>query len=272
MGKKKQDKWLIMPQLHSGFKEPEIDLALLNKTKEFLTDDDGDVPQFIMLSGNFFDVQGFAYTALRNWRGAIKPGEDTKKQPILEATFASLSVYLSSLLSFQQDFYYAFDEIKQVLMDQERWDLWAIVEEKIPFVSLPPKEMFGLRSSPISPYYLITQDGSLTLGELYPSVYLTKIIKSMKARFFCYYTFEGYTAFGFFDSLPPSENFGFEAEPRALGAGADKDSIVKYVENSKNLKEVLVALINSHNNALLEQYLIPDYETLLNKLLKEEED
>jgi len=271
MGKKKQ-KWLIMPQLHSGYKESGIEVALLDKTREFLTDQDGDVPQFIMLSGNFFDVQGFAYSALRNWRGAIKPGEDKKKQPILEATFASLSVYLSSLLSFQQDFYYAFDEVKQLLMDQERWDLWAIIEEKIPFVSLPPQEMFGLRKSPISPYYLITQDGAMTLGELYPSVYLSKIIKSIKSRFFLYYAYEGYTAFGFFDSLPPSENFGFETEPRSLGAAADTDYIIKYINNAKNLKEVLVALINSHNNAYLKQYLIPDYETLLNKLLKEEED
>jgi hypothetical protein len=269
---KKKYKWLIMPQLHSGYKEIKVEEALLNKTREFLTDEEGDVPQFIILSGNFFDVQGFAYSAVRNWRGAIKPGEDTKKQPVLEATFASLSVYLSSLLSFQQDFFFAFDEIKQILMDAERPDLSAIFEEKIPFVSLPPQEMFGLRNSPISPYYLITQDDTLTLGELYPSVYLTKIISSIKSRFFCYFSHEGYTAFGFFDSLPPIENFGFETEPKPLRAGVEPDAMVKYVKGSKNLKEIFVALITAHNNAFLEQYLIPDYETLLNKLLKEEED
>lgn len=269
---KKKYKWLIMPKLHSGYKEKNLEEALLIKTREFLTDEEGDLPQFIILSGGFFDVQGFAYSAVRSWRGAIKPGEDKKKQPVLEATFASLSVYLSSLLSFQQDFYYAFDEVKQLLNDAERWDLWAIIEEKIPFVSLPPQEMFGLRKSPISPYYLITQDGAMTLGELYPSVFLTRIISTIKSRFFCYYAHEGYTAFGFFNSLPPSENFGFNVEARPLRAGAESETIIKYIKNSKNLKEVFVGLINAHNNALLEQYLIPDYETLLNKLLKEEEE
>ncbi len=269
---KKKYKWLIMPQLHSGYKEINIEVALLNKTRELLTDEEGEIPQFIILSGNFFDVQGFAYSAVRSWRGAIKPSEDSKKQPVLEATFASLSVYLSSLLSFQQDFYYAFDEVKQILNDAERWDLWAIIEEKLPFVCLPPQEMFGLRKSPISPYYLITYDGTMTLGELYPSVYMTRIIQSIKSRFFCYYAYEGYTAFGFFNSLPPSENFGFDTEPKPLRAGVESETIIKYIKNSKNLKEVFVGLINAHNSALLEQYLIPDYETLLNKLLKEEED
>lgn len=266
MAKKKKE-WLQMPVLHSKFNEPELEEVLLNKATEFLTDDRGESPQFIFLSGNFFDVKGFVYSALRAWRGAVKPSSQSSRSPKLEATFASLSVYLSSLLGLQSDFYFAYDEIKEILEKAERPDLFAIVEEKLPFISIPPAEMYGAHDSPISPYYVIKQDDLLILGELYPSVYLSNVIKSIKPRFFVYFQYQGYSAFGFFNSSPDRDNFGFEEEIRDFNEDPTPDNLVEYIKNAKNIKEVLVGLIQAHNNAYLEQYLVPDYELLLNKLL-----
>ncbi|MGQ4874193.1 MAG: hypothetical protein ACTSVV_16805 [Promethearchaeota archaeon] len=263
---KKKKSWLPIPKIHSKYNEPELESALIEKASELLQDKQGDIPSFIFLTGNFFDVKGFSYSALRAWRGAAKPS-DGGRTPTLEATFASLSVYLSSLLAVQSDFYYAYDEIKEILLEKNREDLWSIVEEKLPFISLPPKEMYGKRASPISPYFIIKQDDDLTLGELYPSVYLTKIISSIKSRFFVFFQHEGYTAFGFFNSLPSWNNFGFEQKAKEFTDDPTPENLIKYTKTSKNLKEVLIALIYSHNNAYLEQYLIADYEILLNKLL-----
>ena len=120
-----------------------------------------------------------------------KPSATSKKKPLLDATFACLSVYLGSLVSFQVDFFFAYDEIKKILMEHDREDLWIIIEEKLPFVSLPPQEMFpGNLKSPISPYYVIKQDEELVLGELYPSVHLSKIVTNLKSRFFCFFSYE----------------------------------------------------------------------------------
>ncbi|TXT65742.1 MAG: hypothetical protein BAJALOKI3v1_70044 [Promethearchaeota archaeon] len=268
---KKDDTYLIMPKIHSEYNVDDLENALTEKASEILTDEEGESPSFIFLSGGFFDVQGFAYSALRAWKGAAKPSaKDSGRRPLLEATFASLSVYLSSLLSLQSDFYYAYQEVKEILLEKKREDLWAIISEKLPFISLPPKEMYGKQVSPISPYFVIQQDDELILGELYPSVYLTNIIKSIKSRFFVFFQFEGYTAFGFFDSLPPRENFGFEEATREFDREISPENLVKYVKKAKNLKEVLIALIHAHNNAFLEQFLIEDYETLLRKLLGDE--
>jgi hypothetical protein len=266
---KKKKSWLQMPQVHSKFKDDALEDMLINKAIELLTPGSkADPPSFIFLTGAFFDVKGYVYSALRAWKGAVKPTEKAGRQPLLEATFASLSVYLSSLLSLQADFYFAYDEIKELLLSNKREDLWTIVEEKLPFISLPPKEMYGSQVSPISPYFVIQQDEDLTLGEIYPSVYLSEIITNIKSRFFVFFQYEGYSAFGFFNSLPPRKNFGFEEKAKEFTGEATSDNILKYVKGAKNLKEVMIGFINCHNNAYLEQYLIDDYELLLNKLLE----
>ena len=264
--KKKAQEWLQMPKLHSKFNDKDLEDILVSKSIELLTVE-GETPNFIFLSGGFFDVKGFAYSALRAWRGAAKPSESGRR-PLLEATFASISVYISSLLSLQSDFYFAYDEIKEILKSQKREDLWAILEEKLPFISIPPMEMYGNRVSPISPYFVIRQDDELTLGEIYPSVYLTQVIKSIKSRFFVFFQHQGYSAFGFFNSLPGHEKFGFDETPKKFNEDPTPKNLVKYAKSATNLKEILIALINCHNNAYLEQALVEDYEVLLNKLLE----
>lgn len=257
-----------MPKLHSKFQDVDLENALIEKAVKFLSIGGEEPPSFIFLSGQFFDVKGFAYSALRAWKGAVKPTEKGGRQPLLEATFASLSVYLSSLLSLQADFYFAYDEIKEILLSNNREDLWTIVEEKLPFISLPPREMYGTQVSPISPYFVIQQDEELILGEIYPSVFLTEVIATIKSRFFVFFQHQGYSAFGFFNSLPPRKNFGFEKKAREFTQDPSPENILKYVKGAKNLKEVMIALIHCHNNAYLEQFLIDDYELLLNKLLE----
>jgi hypothetical protein len=268
---KKKKSWLQMPVVHSKFHNSKLENALINKSLDLLTDEQGEAPSFLFLSGAFFDVKSFAYSGLRAWKGAVKPSESNGgRRPVLEATFASLSVYLSSLLALQSDFYFAYDEIKDILLDKKREDLWTIVSEKLPFISLPPREMYGSQLSPISPYFVIKQDEELILGEIYPSAYLTKIISNIKTRFFVFYQYQGYSAFGFFNSIPDVSNFGFEEKVRDLTSEATPENLIKYVKDAKNIKEVLVGLIYAHNNAFLEQFLIPDYEILLNKLLEGE--
>jgi len=258
-----------MPVIHSRFNDKELENTLINKSREFLTREKGFVPSFIFLSGSFFDVKGFVYTGLRAWKGAVKPSAtDEGRRPLLEATFASLSVYLSSLLALQSDFYFAYDEIKDILLEKNREDLWTIVSEKLPFISLPPKEMYGNQVSPISPYFVIEQDDELTLGEIYPSAYLTKVIASIKTRFFVFFQYQGYSAFGFFDQLPEKANFGFEEGANDFNDEPTSENLIKFANKAKNLKEILITLIHAHNNAFLEQFLIPDYELLLNKLLE----
>lgn len=270
MAKKK--KILMMPVIHSKFNDKNLEDILISKSRTLLTEKKGARPSFIFLSGSFFDVKGFVYTGLRAWKGAVKPSSsDEGRRPLLEATFASLSVYLSSLLALQADFYFAYDEIKDILLEKKREDLWAIVSEKLPFISLPPKEMYGSQVSPISPYFVIEQDDELILGEIYPSAYLTKVISSIKTRFFVFFQYQGYSAFGFFDSLPDRARFGFEESAREFNEEPTSENLQKYAKNAKNLKEVLIVLIEAHNNAYLGQYLIEDYELLLNKLLESEE-
>ncbi|TXT56280.1 MAG: hypothetical protein BAJALOKI2v1_590003 [Promethearchaeota archaeon] len=269
---KKRKKGLKMPKVHSKFNVDKLEEILTDQAIKFLSDEKREAPSFIFLSGSFFDVKGFAYSAIRAWKGAAKPTEDDSgKRPLLEATFASISVYLSSLLSLQSDFYYAYEEIKEILLEKNREDLWAIISEKLPFISLPPKEMYGNQVSPVSPYFVIRQDEDLILGEIYPSVYLTKVIKSIKTRFFVFFQYEGYTAFGFFNSLPSRKNFGFEETPKPFDEDPSPENLIRYTKNANNLKEVLIGLIHAHNNAYLEEYLIEDYEELLEILLSEME-
>ncbi|UYP47753.1 hypothetical protein NEF87_004038 [Candidatus Lokiarchaeum ossiferum] len=268
---KKKEAILVFPKIHSRFNDEKVETALMNKAKELLGTDEQDL-NFILLSGQFYDTRGWAYSALRSWRGAIKPSS-SKKKPLLDATFACLSVYLSSLISFQADFAFAYDEIKDILVKEERDDLWAIIEEKLPFVSLPPAEMFppGLKS-PIAPYYTLRQDEDIFLGELYGSVFLSNFVSNLKSRFFVYFNFEGNSAFGYFNQLPPTKNFGFGKTPKTFDDEPTTENIVRFInEEVDNLKDLLGVLISCHNTSVLEQYLVDDYETFLNKLLEIEE-
>lgn len=271
MAKKNYEEFLIMPKLHAKFNDEEIENALFEKSRELIGSSGQDINYFF-LSGNFFNTKGYSYPAIRNWRGIVSPGEKRGRKPTLEATFACLSVYLSSLITFQADFNFAYEEIKQILLERERDDLWTIIEEKLPFVSLPPAEMFppGLKS-PISPYYVIKQDAEITLGELYPSVFLSEVVQNLKSRFFCFFSYEGNTAFGYFNVLPTSANFGFDEPPTPFTEEPNTQNIVAYINNAKNLKDLFVALITCHNGSLLEQYLVDDYETFLNRLLEIQE-
>lgn len=262
---------LVYPKLHARYNNDKVESALVLKIRDLLGADEQDL-SFIILSGQFFDTRGWAYTALRNWRGAIKPSS-SKKKPQLDATFACLSVYLSSLISFQADFAFAYEEIKELLLKQERDDLWCIIEEKLPFVSLPPAEMFppGLKS-PIAPYYTLKQDEDLFLGELYSTVFLSSYVKNLKSRFFIFFTHEGNTSFGYFNKLPANiENFGFDKPPRIFEEEPTTENLIRFVKESTNLKDLLGLLIVCHNNSILEQFLVDDYETFLNKLLEIEE-
>ncbi|MHA2007514.1 MAG: hypothetical protein ACXABO_07085 [Promethearchaeota archaeon] len=269
MAKKKS--WLQMPIVHSKFHDVKLENSLISKSFDLLTGEKGDTPSFLFLSGAFFDVKSFAYSGLRAWKGAAKPSDSNGgRRPVLEATFASISVYLSSLLALQSDFFFAYDEIKDILLEKKREDLWSIVSEKLPFISIPPKEMYGTQVSPISPYFVIKQDDELTLGEIYPSTYLSSIIENIKTRFFVFYQYQGYSAFGFFNALPDLSKFGFEENVRDFNDDPTSENLINYTKNAKNVKEILITLIHSHNNAMLEQFLIPDYELLLNKLLEGE--
>ena len=267
--KKKKEDILVYPKVHFSENDAEIEKALQQKAKELLgAENDLD---FLLLSGQFFDVRGWAYSATRSWRGAIKPGSSSKKST-LDATFACMSVYLSSLISFQADFAFAFDEIKSILMDKERDDLWTIIEEKLPFVSMPPAEMFppGLKS-PIAPYFLIKQDEDLFLGELYPSVFLSNYVNNLKSRFFIFFSWEGYNAFGYFNKLPTEANFGFDKPAKDFNEEPTTENVIRAIGEAETLKDLLVILISCYNMSLLEQFLIEDYESFLNKLLEIEE-
>ena len=77
MGKKNKNAVLQYPIIHSKFNDPMVEEALTEKARQLLSDDD-DV-NFILLSGQFFDTRGWAYSALRSWRGAIKPSTSSKK-------------------------------------------------------------------------------------------------------------------------------------------------------------------------------------------------
>lgn len=270
MAKKAKKAILIYPKIHSTYNSDSVEVALVNKAKELLGINESDI-NFIFLSGNFFDTRGWAYSAIRSWRGAIKPSS-SKKRPILDATFACLSVYLSSLISFQADFAFAYDEIKEILNEKGRDDLWAIIEEKLPFVSLPPAEMFppGLKS-PIAPYYTLKQDEELFLGELYSTVFLSNYVKNMKSRYYVYFSYSGYSAFGYFSDLPKTDNFGFGQSPKEFTLEPTEENFVKFINEAETLKDLMMALIETHNNSLLEQFLVGDYETFLNQLLEIEE-
>lgn len=257
--------------MHSTFNDEDVERAFLDKARELIGETN---LNFMFLSGNYFQEKGYAYSAIRAWRGAPKPSQKKGgRKPLLDATFACLSVYLSSMVGYTIDYFFAFDEIKEILVEKGREDLWEVISEKLPFVSLPPLEMLpeGLKS-PVTPYYTIKSDENLVLGELYQSVHLSNIVKTLKSRYFTFFSYQGYTCFGFFRHLPLSANFGFNKEPQAFTADIpSSEEIIKFVEEARNLKDLFVGFIEAHNASLLEQYLISDYESLLNKVLEMEE-
>jgi hypothetical protein len=46
-----------MPKLHSKFNDPDLEEILINKAIQLLTVEDEEIPSFIFLSGQFFDVK-----------------------------------------------------------------------------------------------------------------------------------------------------------------------------------------------------------------------
>ncbi|GAB4320794.1 MAG: hypothetical protein Kow0069_24860 [Promethearchaeota archaeon] len=213
-----KEKWLQMPKVHSTYNDPEVERAFLSQARKVISEGSSDL-NFMLLTGNYFQEKGYAYSAIRAWRGASKPSQKSRRKPLMDATFACLSVYLSGLVGYTVDYYYAFDEIKEILAEKGREDLWDILSERIPFVPLPPQEMLpeGLKS-PVSPHYTIRADDQLVLGELYQSVHLSQIIKNLKSRYFTFFSYQGYTAFGFFQQLPTSAKFGFGQEPKGVSS------------------------------------------------------
>ena len=93
----------------------------------------------------------------------------------------------------------------------------------------------------------------------------------MKSRFFCFFSYEGYTAFGFFNLLPLSAKFGFEKPAKQFDGVPTTENLIKFIDECETIKDLFVALITAHNASTLEQFLIEDYETLLNNLLEMEE-
>ncbi|MFX0099574.1 MAG: hypothetical protein ACFFCS_08330 [Candidatus Hodarchaeota archaeon] len=269
MAKKDTKKsWLIFPDVHSEENNDEIEEALVAKAHELMGE--GDSFKFFFLTGNYLGVKGYAYSTFRHWPGALKPGASKTRRPILDATFSCLSVYLSGLVSYTTDFKYAHDEIKDILDKTGRSDLVEIVEEKLPFATLPPKEMLKEGQTPISPYYLIKNDEDLLLAELYPSVQLTEIIENIRSRYFCFFNSEtGYNCFGFFDNLPENARFGFNTTPKVFDQVPDEKNILKFIDKEvETLKDLFQIFITIYNNSYLSQYVIEDYESLLNKVLE----
>ncbi|MBD3187672.1 hypothetical protein GF325_12630 [Candidatus Bathyarchaeota archaeon] len=260
--------WLIYPKIHSKAQSDEIESALTDKAQELI--DDKEKFKFFFLTGNYLGSFGFAYSTIRYWPGAIKPEGSKTRRSILDATFACLSVYLAGLVSYTSEYMFAYDEIKEILETNGRPDLVDIVDEKLPFVSMPPRQMLKEGQTPISPYYLIKSDQELTLGEIYPSVQLTEIAeKNIRSRYFCFFQHQGYSCFGFFDTLPENARFGFNTGPKEFNKEPTSDEIIKHInEEVETLKDLFVIFITVYNNSYLVQYEIENYETLLNKVLQ----
>ncbi|MHA1998050.1 MAG: hypothetical protein ACTSU9_08020 [Promethearchaeota archaeon] len=241
---------------------------MINKAQELI--DEGEKFKFFFLTGNYLGTFGYAYSTVRYWPGAIKPESSKSRRSILDATFACLSVYLAGLVSYTTEYMFAYDEIKEILEASGRPDLIEIVDEKLPFVSMPPKQMLKEGQTPISPYYLIKSDQEITLGEIYPSVQLTEIAeKNIRSRYFCFFQYQGYSCFGFFDTLPEKARFGFNTPPKVFEKDPTEENIIDFINNDvETLKDLFVIFISIYNNSYLTQYEIENYETLLNKILQ----
>jgi hypothetical protein len=263
----KKQNWLIFPSVHSERHSEKVEAALLAKAQELFGEDESF--KFFLLTGNFLGTHGYTYSALRQWPGAIKPESGKSRRPVLDAQFACLSIYLSGLVSMQVDYNEIYKELMVVLEKSGREDLADIVEEKLPFVSMPPKQMLKEGQTPITPYYIIKNDDDMLLGEMYPSVQLTEIAETIRSRYFVFFSYQGFSAFGFFDNLPEVTHFGFGVVPKEFDKTQDEDGITEFIEKDvENLKDLFAAFITVYNNSLMIQYMIDDYESLLNRILE----
>ncbi len=263
--------WLIFPSVHSEIHSAEVEDALVKKAQELFGEQEGGENfKFFLLTGGFLGAFGFTYSTIRYWPGTIRP--ETKKsgrRPVLDAVFSCISIYLSGLVPYQTDYDQAYNEIKMVLEKNNRPDLAEIIEEKQPFVSMPPKQMLKEGQTPVTPYYVIKNDEDLLLAELYPSVQLTEIVESIRSRYLMFFQNQGYSSFGFFDNLPENARFGFGAPPKIYTGDPDEKSLINFINNDvETLKDLFVAFITAHSNSMLMQYKIEDYESLLNKILE----
>jgi len=264
---KKEKNWLIFPSVHSESHSDAVEAAMLAKAQTLFGEDESF--KFFLLTGNFLGTHGYTYSALRQWPGAIKPESTKSRRPVLDAQFACLSIYLSGLVSMQGDYNQVYKDLMGVLQKSGREDLADIVEEKLPFVSMPPKQMLKEGQTPISPYYVIKMDDDMLLGELYPSVQLTELAESIRSRYFVFFSFQGFSAFGFFDNLPDVRKFGFNATPKEFEGTPDEAGIMAFIEKDvENLKDLFSAFVTVYNNSLMIQYKIDDYESLLDRILE----
>jgi hypothetical protein len=267
----KKSDWLLFPTVHSPEHSVAVEDALVKKAQELFGErEGGENFKFFLLTGGFLGAFGFTYSTIRYWPGTIKP--ETKKsgrRPVLDAVFSCISIYLSGLVAYQTDYDQAYNEIREVLLKNNRPDLADIIEEKQPFVSMPPRQMLKEGQTPVTPYYVIKNDEDLLLAELYPSVQLTEIVESIRSRYLVYFSAGGYSAFGFFDNLPENARFGFGAAPKTYEGDPDEKSLINFIEKDvESLKDLFVAFITANSNSMLMQYKIEDYESLLNKILE----
>ncbi|RLI63465.1 MAG: hypothetical protein DRO88_09865, partial [Promethearchaeia archaeon] len=77
--------------------------------------------------------------------------------------------------------------------------------------------------------------------------------------------------FGYFSDLPRTDNFGFGQSQKEFTMEPTEKNFVKFIRSATSLKDLMMALIEVHNNSMLEQFLVGDYETFLNQLLEIEE-
>ena len=266
VNKNENDFSLIFPEVHSDINSDSLEDALVNKAQELIG---ADKEKFFFLTGGFLGTFGFTYSSFRYWPGTVKPGTSSTKRPLLDAIFSCISVYLSGLVGYQTDYDFAYSEIKELLESSGRPDLAEIVDDKLPFISLPPRQMLKEGQTPVSPYYLIKNDEDILLGELYPSVQLTALADSIRSRYFVFFMYQGYSTFGFFDNLPENARFGFNTAPKMFDESPEEENLIRFIdEEVETLKDLFVAFIHVHTNSYLTQYKIEDYETLLNKILE----
>ncbi|HME52864.1 MAG TPA: hypothetical protein VKM55_11650 [Candidatus Lokiarchaeia archaeon] len=264
------ESWLIFPSVHSTEHSQAVEDALVKKAQELFGEIEGENFKFFLLTGGFLGSFGFTYSSVRYWPGTIRPeAKKSSRRPVIDAVFSCLAIYLSGLVAYQTDYDQAYAEILDVLEKAGRPDLADIVEEKLPFVSMPPKQMLKEGQTPVTPYYLIKNDEEILLAELYPSVQLTEIVDSIRSRYMVFFSYQGFTAYGFFDNLPENARFGFGTPAKNFEGMPDENGILQFIEKDvENLKDLFVALVIAHSNSMLMQYKIEDYESLLNKILE----
>jgi len=254
-----------------------LEQAFLLKAREILGLETN--PILILRSGEFFADFGLACYVINPKKGltnhnyvgkkrGAKRDSGGKKGARREAMLA-LSVYLESSARFAADHVALYGELRALLAEQQREDLWEILEEKLPFVPVPPLEMLPEDiASPLCAYYTMKSDDSLVLGELYPSVRLSQLIKNFPSRYFCFFSWQGYTAFAFFNMLAPTAKFGFGSDPCIPKGGLpDIESVITFVEEAKTFKDLFVAIIEIHKGPLRAPYYVLNFESTLSRAL-----